>query len=123
MNAGQSLQACGLLIDPARLPLASSSLRSAAPAFLLFDRPGNSVPPKEPPSLRCEMPPPKHLATVVSEPDPDCSFTLLLLSFEALAMIVPVPLFNWTASNPFQFSQENAGISIWRTPWKKWIEP
>jgi len=71
-TAGQSLQACGLLIDPARLPLASSSLPSAAPAFSLFDRPGNSVPPKEPPSLRCEMPPPKHLATVVSEPDPDC---------------------------------------------------
>src|SRR5258707_13087024 len=84
MNAGQSLKACGLLIDPARLPLASSSLRSAAPAFLLFDRPGNSVPPKEPPSLRCEMPPPKHLATVVSEPDPDC-FTLLLFVVRSLS--------------------------------------
>ena len=66
--------ACGLLVDPARLPLASSSRLPTAPAFLLFDCFGNSVPPKEPPSLRCKAPPPKCLATVVSEPDPHCFF-------------------------------------------------
>src|SRR5216684_1283471 len=67
-------KACGLLVDPARLPLASSGRLPTAPAFLLFDRFGNSVPPKEPPSLRCKAPPPKCLATVVPEPDPNCFF-------------------------------------------------
>src|ERR1700704_5409492 len=73
-------KACGLLVDPARLPLAPSGRLPTAPAFLLFDFFGNSVPPKEPPSLRCKAPPPKCLATVVSEPDPNCFFTLLLFS-------------------------------------------
>ena len=66
--------ACGLLVDPARLPLAPSGRLPTAPAFLLFDCFGNSVPPKEPPLLRCKAPPPKCLATVVSEPDPNCFF-------------------------------------------------
>ncbi len=40
------------------------------PCLLLFDFAGDPVPPKEPPSLRWEAPPPKHLSTFVSEPDP-----------------------------------------------------
>jgi hypothetical protein len=58
-------------------------LSISSPAFLLFDCSGNSVPPKEPPLLRCKAPPPKRLATVVSEPDPK-----LLLTFYGLALVV-----------------------------------
>jgi hypothetical protein len=65
------------------------------------------------------MPPPKHLATVVAEPDPDCSFTLLLLSFEALAMIVPAPRFSRTLSKLFGFPKKMLVSGIGETPWKK----
>ncbi len=64
------MKACGLRINPARLPLASLRPFIGSPAYLLFDFAGDPVPPKEPPSLRWEAPPPKHLSTFVSEPDP-----------------------------------------------------
>ena len=52
-----------LLISPGRLPLASPSRSSAASPFCSLTAIGNSVPPKEPPLLRCKAPPPKRLAT------------------------------------------------------------
>ena len=52
------------------------------PASLLFDCPGNSVPPKEPPSLRCKAPPPKRLSTSIKEPDP-INYPSAFLSLEA----------------------------------------
>src|SRR5438270_6248128 len=59
-----------LLISPGRLPLASPSRSSAALPFCPLTAIGNSVPPKEPPLLRCKAPPPKRLATPAEEPDP-----------------------------------------------------
>src|SRR5216684_8742832 len=75
----------------------------SSPCLLLFDRPGDSVPPKEPPSLRCEMPPPKHLAAAVSEPDPDCFFTLLLFVVRSISNDCASPILKWVANKLFLF--------------------
>src|SRR5436190_2653076 len=60
-----------LLKSPAEAPPslwqgASSAASPLCPLTVI----GNSVPPKEPPLLRCKAPPPKHLTTSIKEPDP-----------------------------------------------------
>src|SRR6266508_4305117 len=73
-------KACGLLINPVRLPLASLGRHQQPCLFarrLLLATPFPRMSCRR---FRCEAPPPKRLATAVSEPDP-----LLLLSGESLS--------------------------------------
>ena len=69
--------------NPARLPLASSGRLSAALPFCSSTVWLAPFPRKSPPSLRCKAPPPKRLATVVFEPDPNC-----FLPFYPFAFVV-----------------------------------
>jgi len=55
---------------PGRLPLAFLKPTISSPAFLPFDWPGNSVPPKEPPLLQMQSTSPKVLSNSSQEPDP-----------------------------------------------------
>src|ERR1043166_157307 len=82
----------GLLISPTEAPPslwqgASSAASPLCPSTVI----GNSVPPKEPPLLRCKAPPPKRLTTSIKELDP-IHYPSAFLSSLASAMFVPTPM-------------------------------
>src|ERR1041385_2692311 len=83
-----------LLVSSAEAPpsLWQSALSAASP-LCPSTVIGNSVPPKEPPLLRCKAPPPKRLATSIKELDP-IHYPSAFLSSLASAMFVPTPILN-----------------------------